>query len=109
MVTQISLNLGCPEMAHMSYIEGNVPILGLDHFVHAHILCEEPDYTISMLYEGGNKAHRLPNLTLALYSCCQLTLQLAWMGDERHSYSGPPCIVGHHRVIGSPSAGPMGH
>jgi hypothetical protein len=41
-VTQIAINLGCPEMANLAYIEGGVPILGLDHFVHAHILCEEP-------------------------------------------------------------------
>jgi hypothetical protein len=38
MVTQIAMNLGCPEMANLSYIEGDVSILGLDHFVHVHIL-----------------------------------------------------------------------
>jgi hypothetical protein len=90
MVTQIALNLGCPEMAHMSYIEGDVPILGLDHFVHAYILCQESDYNISMLYEGGSKALRLPNPTLALYSYHKLTLQLTQIGDVHHSYSGPP-------------------
>jgi hypothetical protein len=90
-VTQIALNLGCPEMAHVSYIERDVPILGLDHFVRAHILCEEPDYSISMLYEGGSKAIRLPNSVLALHSCKQLTLQLGRMGDMCQSYSGPPC------------------
>jgi hypothetical protein len=36
-VTQIAMNLGCPEMANLAYIKGDVPILGLDHFVHAHI------------------------------------------------------------------------
>jgi hypothetical protein len=56
MVTQIALNLGCLVMAHESYIEGDVPISGLDHFVHTHILREEPDYTISMLNEGGRNA-----------------------------------------------------
>jgi hypothetical protein len=50
-------------MAHVSNIEGSVPILGLDHFMHAHILHEELDYSISMLYEGGSKVIRLPNLT----------------------------------------------
>jgi hypothetical protein len=90
MVTRIALNLGCQEMAHMSYIEGDVSILGLDYFVHALILREEPDYSISMLYEGGIKALRLPEPALALYSCYQLTLHLAWMGDARHNYSGPP-------------------
>jgi hypothetical protein len=59
MVTQTTMNLGCPEMANLAYIEGDVPILGLDHFVHAHILHEEPDHSLSMTY--GRKAIRLPN------------------------------------------------
>jgi hypothetical protein len=50
MVTQITMNLGCPEMANLAYIEGDVPVLRLDHFVHAHILHEEPDHSLSMLY-----------------------------------------------------------
>jgi hypothetical protein len=53
------MNLGCLEMANMAYIEGDVPVLGLDHFVHVHILHEEPDHYLSMLY--GRKAIRLPN------------------------------------------------
>jgi hypothetical protein len=72
MVTQIAMNLGCPEMAILAYIEGDVPILGLDHFVHAHILRDEPNYYVSMLY--GHKAIRLPNPALRLYSCESLTL-----------------------------------
>jgi hypothetical protein len=76
MVTWIALNLGCLEMAHMSYIERDVPILGLVHFGHTHIWHKEPDYTISMLYAGGSNTLRLPNLTLVLFSCHQLTLQL---------------------------------
>jgi hypothetical protein len=67
MVTRIAMNLGCLEMANLAYIEGDVPILGLDHFVHVHILCEEPDHSLSMLY--GRKAIRLPNPGLRLYSC----------------------------------------
>jgi hypothetical protein len=59
MVTRIAMNPGCPEMAKLAYIEGDVPILGLDHFIHAHILREEPDHSLSMLY--GRKAIRLPN------------------------------------------------
>jgi hypothetical protein len=34
LVTQIAMNLGYSDL---SYIEGDVPVLGLDHFVHAHI------------------------------------------------------------------------
>jgi hypothetical protein len=58
-VTQIAMNLGCPEMANLAYTEGEVPDLGVDHFVHMHILHEEPDHTLSMLY--GRTAIRLPN------------------------------------------------
>jgi hypothetical protein len=34
MVTWIAMNLGCPEMANLAYIQGDAPVLGLDHFVH---------------------------------------------------------------------------
>jgi hypothetical protein len=33
MVTQITMNLGSPEMANLAYIEEDVPVLGLDHFL----------------------------------------------------------------------------
>jgi hypothetical protein len=49
------------------------------------ILCEEPDYSISMLYGGGTKALRLPDPTLALYSYHQLTLQLAQIVTPQNS------------------------
>jgi hypothetical protein len=49
MVTRIAMNLGCPEVANLAYIEGDVPVLGLDHFFRAHILCEEPDHSLSMV------------------------------------------------------------
>jgi hypothetical protein len=76
LVTWIAMNLGYSDLA---YIEGDVPILGLDHFVHAHILHEEPDYSVSVLY--GRKAIRLPNPVLRLYSCESLTLQFNRMGE----------------------------
>jgi hypothetical protein len=72
MVTRIAMNLGCLEMANLAYIEANLPVLGLDHFVHVHILREEPDHSLSMLY--GRKAIQLPNLSLRPYSCESFTL-----------------------------------
>jgi hypothetical protein len=72
MVTRIAINLGCPEMANLAYIEGDVPDIGPDHFVHMHILHEEPNHSLFMLY--GHKAIRLPNPVLRLYSCESLTL-----------------------------------
>jgi hypothetical protein len=89
MVTQIAMNLGCPKMANLAYIETDVPDLGLDHFVHVHILRKEPDHSLSMLY--GRKVIRLPNPGLRLYSCESLTLQFDRMGEVRHSFTGPPC------------------
>jgi hypothetical protein len=62
MVTRIAMNLGCLEMAKVAYIEGDVPIFSLDHFVHAHILREELNHSLSMLY--GRKAIWLPNPSL---------------------------------------------
>jgi hypothetical protein len=85
LVTRIAMNLGYLDFA---YIEGDVPVLGLDHFVHAHILHGEPDYSVSMLY--GHKVIQLPNLTLQLYSCESLTLQFDQMGEACHSFIGPP-------------------
>jgi hypothetical protein len=96
MVTRIAMNLGCPEMANLAYIEGDVTDLGLDHFVHAHILHEEPDHSLSMLF--GHKVIRLPNLGLRLYSCESLTLQFDRMGEVRHSFIGPPHTHGRARM-----------
>jgi hypothetical protein len=36
-------------MHNAAYIDGDVPILGLSHYVHAHVLREEPDHSISGL------------------------------------------------------------
>jgi hypothetical protein len=83
------MNLGYSDLA---YIEGDVLVLGLDHFVHVHILHEEPDYSVSMLY--GHKAIRLPNPALRLYSCESLTLLFDRMGEARHSFTGSPRIHG---------------
>jgi hypothetical protein len=88
MVTRIAMNLGCPKMANLAFIERDVPILGLDHFVHAHILREEPGHSLSMLY--GHKAIWLSNLGLRLHSCESFTLQFDRMGEACHSFAGPP-------------------
>jgi hypothetical protein len=59
LVTRIVINLRYSDLAH---IEGDVPVLGFNHFVHAHILREQPNYSVSMLY--GYKTIRLPNPAL---------------------------------------------
>jgi hypothetical protein len=88
MVTRIAMNLGCVELANLTYIEGDVHVLGLDHFIHAHILHEEPDHSLSMLYD--RKVIQLYNPGLRLYSCESLTLQFDQMRETRHSFTGPP-------------------
>jgi hypothetical protein len=85
LVTRIAMNLGYLDLA---YIKGDVPVLSLDHFVHAHILREKPDYYVSVLY--GHKAIRLPNPNLRLYSCKSPTLQFDRMGEAHHSFTGLP-------------------
>jgi hypothetical protein len=93
LLTRIAMNLGYSDLA---YIEGDVPILGLDYFVHAHILCEEPNYFVSMLY--GHKAIQLPNQALRLYSCERCTLHFVRMGEARHGFIGPPRTCGRARM-----------
>jgi hypothetical protein len=88
MITWIAMILGCPEMANLAYIDGNVPILGLDHFVYEHILHEEPGHSLSMLF--GHKMIWLPNSGIQLYSYECLALQFDQMGEVRHSFIGPP-------------------
>jgi hypothetical protein len=74
------MNLGYSDLA---YIEEDVPILGLDHFVDTHILHEEHNYSIYMLY--GRKVIQLPNPALRLYSCERLTLQFDQMDEAHHN------------------------
>jgi hypothetical protein len=85
LVTRIAINLGYSDL---TYIEGDVPVLGLDHFVHMHILREEPDYSVSTLY--SHKVIRLPNPALRLYYCESPTLQFDQRGEAHHTFIGPP-------------------
>jgi hypothetical protein len=98
LVTRIALNIGCPEMHKVDNIEGDLPIISISHFVHAHILREELDHSISMLYEGGNKVLLLPNQAYLLHSYDQLIMQLNTLENAHCSILGPPHTRG----------GPMG-
>jgi hypothetical protein len=51
MVTQIAMNLGCLEMANLSYIEGDVPILALDPC--AHLARETQSFFIYAIWSRG--------------------------------------------------------
>jgi hypothetical protein len=55
MVTQIAINLGCPEMANLAYIEGDVPDLGLDHFCsHAYLTRGTQSFFIYAIWLQGD-------------------------------------------------------
>jgi hypothetical protein len=79
-----------PRDAQRGLYRGGVPILGLSHFVHAHVLREELDHSISLLYEGGNKVLQLPNQAYLLHSCDQLIVWLNTLENMCRSISGPP-------------------
>jgi hypothetical protein len=111
MVTRIAINLGCPKIANLAYIVGDVPILALNHFVHMHIPRKEPSHYLSMLY--GRKVIWLPNPSLQLYSCESFTLQFDWMGEVCHSFTGPPHthrrarMEAAHQTMTTPQAHPQ--
>jgi hypothetical protein len=109
MVTRIAMNLGCLEMANLAYTEGDVHVLGLDHFIHAHILHEEPDHSLSMF--DGRKVIRLPNPGLRLYSCERLTLQFDRMREVHHSFTEPPRTRGraHKEAAQQTAITPQAH
>jgi hypothetical protein len=102
MITQIAMNLGCPELANLAYTARGVPVLGLDHFLHVQILREEPDNSLSMLY--GHKVIWLPNPGLSLYSCESLTLQFDRMGEARDSFTRPPRTHGRALMVAAQQA-----
>jgi hypothetical protein len=89
MVTRIAMNPGCLEMANLAYIEGGVPILGLDHFVHVHILRVRNPI---ILYPCCMVVMRSGYLTRPFdYIFCEsLTLQFDRMGEACHSFIEPP-------------------
>jgi hypothetical protein len=89
-------NSWVPKNGQLGLHRGDVPDLGLDHFVNAHILHKEPDHSLSMLY--GRKAIRLPNLGLRPYSCESLTLQFDQMREVCHSFARPPHTRGQDRM-----------
>jgi hypothetical protein len=73
-ITQIAMNLGCPKMDNLAYIEGDVPILGLDHFVHAHIFTRNPIilYPCCMVARRSGYLTRAFDCTLVKFLHCTL-------------------------------------
>jgi hypothetical protein len=80
------MNLGYSDLA---YIEGDVPILNLDHFVHAHILREEPDF----LYPCCMAVRRSDYLTLPFDYFLVKVLHYSLIGSERHATASQDCLT----------------
>jgi hypothetical protein len=78
LVTWIARNLGYSDLA---YIEGDVPILGLDHFVHVNILCEE----LIILYPSCMVIRRSGYLTRPFDFILLKVLHCSFIGWERHA------------------------
>ena len=63
--------------------------IGLDYFVHAHMMREGPENSVFMCYPGYEKEFELPCPKLSLYSVKRLTLQMEKKEPTRHSTAGP--------------------
>jgi hypothetical protein len=86
LVTRIATNL---EYMDLAYIEGDVPILGLDHFVHVHILSEEPNnlYPCCMVVRRSGYLTRPLDYILVKVLHCSL---IRW---ERHATAPQDCLT----------------
>jgi hypothetical protein len=86
LVTRIAMNLGYSDLA---YIEGDVPVLGLDHFVHVHILCEEPDYSVSIYMVVRRSGYLTQPFDYILVKVLQCNL----IGWKRHTTASQDCLA----------------
>jgi hypothetical protein len=55
MITRIAMNLGCPKMVNLDYIEGDVPHIDLDHFCsHAYLARGTRSFFIYFVWSQGD-------------------------------------------------------
>jgi hypothetical protein len=92
LVTRIARYVGVLENAQVTYlpmIDEYRTFIGLDHFVHAHMMREGPRNSVFMCYPGYEKEFELPCPKLSLYSVNRLTLQMEKKEPACHSTAGP--------------------
>ena len=78
LVTRIARYVGVLENAQVTYLpatDENRTFIGLDHFVHAHMMREGPGNSVFMCYPWYEE-FELPCPKLSLYSVKRLTLQM---------------------------------
>jgi len=92
LVTRIARFVGVLENAQVTYLpttDEYRTFIGLDHFAHAHMMCEGPGNSVVMCYPGYEKEFELPCPKLSLYSVKRLTLQMEKKEPACHSTVGP--------------------
>ena len=92
LVTRIARYVGVLENAQVTYLPATDEyrtFIGLDHFVHAHMMREGPGNSVFMCYPGYDKEFELPCPKLSLYSIKRLTLHMEKKEPARHSIAGP--------------------
>ena len=100
LVTHIARYVGVLENAQVTYLpvtDEYRTFIGLDHFVHAHMMREGPGNLVFMCYPGYEKGFEFPCPKLSLYSMKHLTLQMEKKEPARHSTAGP---ITHGRTRG---------
>jgi hypothetical protein len=91
LVTRIARYVAILKNAQVTYLPATdeyQTFIGLDHFVHAHMLREGPRNSVLMCYPGYDKEFKLPCPKLSLYSVKCLTLQME-KEPAHHSTVGP--------------------
>jgi hypothetical protein len=81
MVTRIVMNLGCPKMVNLAYIEGDVSVLGLDHLFRRTSCARNP----IILYLCCMVARRSGYLTRAFNCTLVKVLDYSLIRWERHA------------------------
>ena len=92
LVTRTVRFVGVLENAQVTYVPATDEyrtFIGLEHFVHAHMMREGPGNLVFMCYPGYEREFKLPCLKLSLYSVKRLTLQMEKKEPARHSTAGP--------------------
>ena len=92
LVTRIARYVSVLENAQVTYrpaIDEYRTLIGLDHFVHAHMMHEGPGNSVFMCYPGFERELELPCPKLSLYSMKRLTLQMEKKEPARHSTASP--------------------
>ena len=92
LVTRIARYVSVLENAQVTYLptmDEYRTFIGLDHFVHAHMMREGPGNSVFMCYPGYEREFELPCPKLSLYSVKRLTLQMEKNEPACHSTAGP--------------------